>query len=92
MSDQTVDKEKALGTFPRETSPEIEIGEVKDVKNADLALDFLRHEGNAREMTADDEKKLVRKIDFMIMPLMWLCYWAQYLDKTLINYAGQSVH
>ncbi|THW75497.1 major facilitator superfamily transporter [Aureobasidium pullulans] len=81
------DKEKALHATPEEL-PEVEIGEVKDVKNADAALDFLRHEGEGVEMTAEDEKRLVRKIDWMIMPLMWCCYVAQYLDKTLINYAA----
>ncbi|KAF2224779.1 major facilitator superfamily domain-containing protein [Elsinoe ampelina] len=39
-------------------------------------------------MTPADEKRLVRKIDWMIMPLMWTCYVLQYLDKTLINYAA----
>ncbi|THX06127.1 major facilitator superfamily transporter [Aureobasidium pullulans] len=81
------DKEKELHATPEEL-PEVEIGEVKDVKNADAALDFLRHEGEGVEMTAEDEKRLVRKIDWMIMPLMWCCYVAQYLDKTLINYAA----
>jgi hypothetical protein len=81
------DKEKALHTTPEEL-PELEIGEVKDVKNADAALDFLRYEGEGVMMTAEDEKRLVRKIDWMIMPLMWCCYVAQYLDKTLINYAA----
>lgn len=81
------DKEKALHATPEEL-PEVEVGEVKDVKNADAALDFLRHEGEGIEMTAEDEKRLVRKIDWMIMPLMWCCYVAQYLDKTLINYAA----
>lgn len=85
------EKEKALHSTPEELGPELAIGEVqdvKDVKNADAALDFLRHEGEVVEMTAEDEKKLVRKIDWMIMPLMWCCYVAQYLDKTLINYAA----
>lgn len=82
------DKEKALHSTPEELSPEVEIGEIKDVKNADAALDFLRHEEGAVEMTAEDEKRLVRKIDWMVMPLMWCCYFAQYLDKTLINYAA----
>jgi hypothetical protein len=81
------DKEKSLHTTPEEL-PEVEIGEVKDVKNADAALDFLRYEGEGVMMTAEDEKRLVRKIDWMIMPLMWCCYVAQYLDKTLINYAA----
>ncbi|RMZ30757.1 hypothetical protein D0859_05156 [Hortaea werneckii] len=68
--------------------PEDIIGEVRDVKNADAALDFLRSEGNVRPMMPEDEKKLLRKIDWMVMPLMWCCYCLQYLDKTLINYAN----
>ncbi|KAH8895591.1 allantoate permease [Thozetella sp. PMI_491] len=39
-------------------------------------------------MTPEDEKRLVRKIDLMIVPLMFGCYFLQYLDKTLINYAA----
>jgi len=89
MTPKVTDKEKAsYGSSSGEINSEVEVGEVKDTKYADAALDFLRHESGAREMTADDERRLVRKIDFMIMPLMWLCYWAQYLDKTLINYAA----
>ena len=65
-----------------------QIGEVKDVRNADAALEFLRSEGEVREMTKEDEKKLLRKIDWMIMPLMFGCYCLQYLDKILINYAA----
>lgn len=73
---------------PAQEEPDTEIGIVKDVRNADAALEFLRRQGEAREMTAEDEKRLVRKIDFMIMPLMFGCYCLQYLDKTLINYAA----
>jgi hypothetical protein len=54
----------------------VPIGEV------DAALEFLQKEGPA-VMSEMDEKKLVRKIDFMIMPLMWTCYNLQYLDKVL---------
>ena len=51
--------------------PEDIIGEVRDVKNADAALDFLRSEGNVRPMMPEDEKKLLRKIDWMVMPLVY---------------------
>ncbi|CAK1363488.1 unnamed protein product [Cercospora beticola] len=70
-------------TFP-------EVGEVKDyvTHDGDAALDFLRQEADVRPMAAEDEKRLVRKIDWMIMPIMWVCYCLQYLDKTLINYAN----
>ncbi|KAJ5962822.1 hypothetical protein N7501_007763 [Penicillium viridicatum] len=54
---------------------------------ADAALEFLRTEDIA-VITEVDEKALVRKIDWMIMPLMWAAYNLQYLDKVLINYAS----
>ncbi|PNS15701.1 High-affinity nicotinic acid transporter [Sphaceloma murrayae] len=62
--------------------------DVADITKADAALAFLRDRGDVPEMTPQDEKRLVRKIDWMIMPLMWTCYVLQYLDKTLINYAA----
>lgn len=84
-------KEKDVEAIASPTLPEN--GEIQDIspRNADDALDFLQHEGAVREMTAEDEQKLRRKIDWMIMPLMWSCYCLQYLDKTLINYANVMV-
>lgn len=55
--------------------------------DVDAALEYLNHE-NTSVMTEIDEKKLLRKIDWMVVPLMWACYNLQYLDKTLINYAN----
>lgn len=56
-------------------------------QDGDAALRFLRAHLAEDEAQAVDEKALVRKIDWMIMPLMFGCYFLQYLDKTLINYA-----
>lgn len=59
-----------------------------DVKNGlktgkvDAALEFLHGENSAVAIEVD-EKTLVRKIDWMIMPLMWAAYNLQYLDKVL---------
>jgi hypothetical protein len=53
------------------------VGEVKDIKidkNQDAALEFLRGGADVRPMTAADEKTLLRKIDWRIMPLMFGCY------------------
>lgn len=82
MSLKEKDLESADLESPRDSSP-AEAGQVLHVNNADAALAFLNDESTGREMTAEDEKKLVRKIDWMIMPLMWSCYCLQYLDKTL---------
>ncbi|KAJ5386799.1 hypothetical protein N7509_009340 [Penicillium cosmopolitanum] len=65
---------------------DVKNGVIQDGK-ADAALDFLRAEDNT-DATEVNEKALVRKIDWMIMPLMWAAYNLQYLDKVLINYAS----
>ncbi|PYH98214.1 allantoate permease [Aspergillus ellipticus CBS 707.79] len=54
---------------------------------ADAALEFLRH-AEVATFSEVDERKLVRKIDWMIVPLMWAIYFLQYEDKILINYAS----
>lgn len=35
-----------------------------------------------------EEKKLVRKIDFMIIPYLAVCYAFFYIDKTTLSYAA----
>ncbi len=40
--------------------------------DVDAALEYLTHE-DTRIINEVDEKKLVRKIDWMIVPLMWAC-------------------
>lgn len=59
------------------------------IQDGDAALAFLRNEDTRIvSFTVDQERDLVRKIDWRIMPLMFCCYTLQYLDKTLINYAA----
>lgn len=38
--------------------------------------------------TEDDERRLVRKIDFMIIPYLAVCYAFFYIDKTTLSYAA----
>ncbi|KAJ4252310.1 hypothetical protein NW762_010907 [Fusarium torreyae] len=47
------------------------------------------HETNVFEaIDPEEEKKLVRKLDMVILPLMAFVYFFQYLDKSSINYAA----
>ncbi|KAK2029785.1 major facilitator superfamily transporter [Colletotrichum zoysiae] len=85
-SNEKMDVEKAPEAV--DGQPEVLVGEIKDIHNADAALDFLRNGGDVRPMTAGDERALKRKVDWRIVPLMFACYILQYLDKTLINYAN----
>lgn len=50
-------------------NPESKVPRVADV---DAALEYLNHE-NTGVMTEINEMKLVRKIDFWIVPLMCMC-------------------
>ncbi|KAL2350060.1 hypothetical protein BJ546DRAFT_1008283, partial [Cryomyces antarcticus] len=75
-------KEKDLESPVNEVVPEI--GELRNVEDGDAALEFLGRESVYADMMPNDEKELVTKIDWMIMPLMWACYFFQYLDKTLM--------
>jgi sugar phosphate permease len=59
-------------------------------KDADKALEFLRvnEDGEEGTVVSIDEKTLVKKIDWMIVPIMFACYFLQYLDKSLLNFAA----
>ena len=55
--------------------------------DGDKALEFLRSEAEVGEGQAISEKRLVRKIDWQIVPLMFGCYLLQYLDKSLCTWS-----
>ncbi|EKD15036.1 uncharacterized protein L3040_003764 [Drepanopeziza brunnea f. sp. 'multigermtubi'] len=39
-------------------------------------------------LNPEDEKKLVRKIDFHLIPIMFILYFFQYIDKTSLGYTA----
>ena len=81
---EVVHESKSGNTSPSPPHSDIEIGVVEEPsKNGDEALKFLKSAHDVGVLTPEDERRLVRKIDWMIMPLMWCCYCLQYLDKTL---------
>lgn len=70
--------------YHRSSAPNTEENAEKPLyRDGDKALDFLRREAEVGEGENIDEKQLVRKIDRMIVPLMFCCYLLQYLDKSL---------
>jgi hypothetical protein len=71
----------AVATTPADR---ISIGDEKlALREVDAALQFLRQEDPAGELDEVAEKKLLRKIDRLIMPLLFGCYLFQYMDKSL---------
>ncbi|KAL9111805.1 MAG: hypothetical protein Q9227_003864 [Pyrenula ochraceoflavens] len=68
-----------------------------DAKEADEAFAFLKNHPNADSVTQDAvailndpklTKKLLRKIDWVIIPCMMATYFLQFLDKTTVSYTS----
>ncbi|KEF57192.1 uncharacterized protein A1O9_07382 [Exophiala aquamarina CBS 119918] len=57
------------------------------VGTVDSALTFL-HSATVTMTSTEEEKRLVRKVDWMIMPLLSAVYLMQFIDKNLINFAN----
>ena len=70
---------------------------VETLKDADEALSFLENHPRAAEVAAEGNailedpkqlKRLVRKIDLTIAPLLAGVYFLQFLDKTTLSYTA----
>lgn len=70
---------------------------VETLKDADEALSFLENHPRADEIAAEGNailedpkqlKRLVRKIDLTIAPLLACVYFLQFLDKTTLSYTA----
>lgn len=57
-----------------------------DNSDPDEALKLVA--GEAVVLTPEDEKRLLRKIDRNMMPLLCVVYGLNYLDKTTLSYAS----
>lgn len=84
--DKDTKKDHTYGDSIDSPDSDVRVGSItveKPSTNGDEALHFLKNQHDVGELTPEAEKRLLRKIDWMIMPLMWSCYTLQYLDKTL---------
>lgn len=56
-------------------------------------MDLFDHPGQMSEPVApEEERRLIRKIDLMILPYLSICYAFFYIDKTTLSYAGEHRH
>lgn len=77
---------------PAAQNDDIEVGKIlrhADKNDADEALKVIQGvEGETIVLTPEEEKRLLRKIDWNMMPLLCLVYGLNYLDKTTVSYAS----
>lgn len=80
--------------LPGVTKHDVEHGHVAEKilehsHDADAALKaFASYEGSVIEIDKETNKRLLRKIDWHLMPVMCIVYGLNFLDKTTISYAS----
>lgn len=71
------------------TSMEHSKWKVSKAGDGDIAMALFDNPEELHEaIDPEDERKLVRKIDFMILPYLAVCYAFFYIDKTTLSYAA----
>jgi ACS family allantoate permease-like MFS transporter len=68
-----------------EKSPQVQ---VQPTVGGDAALQLLTEAGTPGVLDPETSKRLLRKIDLYILPLICIVYFLQYLDKIAISYAS----
>ncbi|KAE8442002.1 hypothetical protein EG329_003938 [Mollisiaceae sp. DMI_Dod_QoI] len=84
--DSSEKKGSEPNTFPTHTTP-VDDGTPQYQSNADGALQMLEG-GSIGSVDAEKSKRLLRRIDIYIMPLICIVYFLQYLDKISIGYGS----
>lgn len=88
-------REKAVGTVQgasvpqdqRDTASEEEIT-VASSKDLDDTYEIFKQQGDDTELDPEEARRVLRKIDWHILPLLMGSYLLQYLDKSSINFAS----
>lgn len=59
------------------------VTDISEAKAEDIVMDTVNAAHG--QYTDADYKKILRKIDLVLLPLMWFCYGTQQADKTSIS-------
>lgn len=59
-----------------------------DKNDADEAYKVFAAQGEVIVLTPEEERRLLKKIDWNLMPLLCIVYGLNYLDKTTVSYAS----
>ena len=73
-----------LGSFQTPTGGKIDI-----TNNVDQAMKFVvEHQGKHVQVSAETDKRVLRKIDLYMLPIMCLLYCFQFMDKQATSYSA----
>jgi hypothetical protein len=82
------DKQPAAGLEPADAiTPAVET-RVEPTPTAEKAAQFLAKVGGDHSFTAEEEAKVLRRIDLRVLPLLLGAYFFQQLDKSSLSYVS----
>lgn len=64
-----------------------EKGQCDHLEKHESRASAVRDDTGARSKTNPAEIRLVRKLDWIILPMLWIMYWLNYLDRNAITVA-----
>ncbi|KAF7546843.1 hypothetical protein G7Z17_g8145 [Cylindrodendrum hubeiense] len=62
--------------------------DVKSPSADETAKDIAHGQLNAQELSAEDDKRILRRIDTCLLPIMAISYMFQFLDKSALSYTA----
>merc|ERR1712070_1366750 len=75
---------KLICSNPLQEDPFIMAGDKPSTEHVELASPLDKSSVLQREYTVDED---VKKLDWYIMPMLWIMYWLNYLDRNAIALA-----
>ena len=86
--EKTIDPESALHT--EETAPSSQKWKVSRSGDGDVAMSLFSSPADLQNdpITPEEDAAVKRKVDFMILPYLAVCYAFFYIDKTTLSYAA----
>ncbi|PSK46205.1 hypothetical protein B9Z65_5173 [Elsinoe australis] len=83
------DKEISVGAGPSWSALSEVLQQVSVSADTDQAYEFLSSvRVSTTQVSAVDLASLRRRVDYRLIPFMWLCYTMCWLDKAILNYAA----
>lgn len=90
MAEERVDDHAVQTQAEKQPTPALQQTPVQEKatgSSADAALELIAGTGSLA-VDPETNKRLLRKIDLHILPLICIIYFLQYIDKTAISYAS----
>lgn len=92
----SADIEKSITTEPPEKAPQIKDEETRNTKmietvHNDEAVKVLANYHGEEIWEDAEEKRLRRKLDWKLMPILCLTYGLQYYDKSMLSQAVRRI-